>query len=483
MATISMTGDFVSEHRLSSSRGNRRNLKLSIPEAQQIIYDYLLSSVKTLSPEDVLNEFQHLFIQQITSSNPEVFRAVSEIAFANNEDEFRNTLKRSCYILINNWEAARQYKAIQKLVQLFGDPIIYRPTVSTIMRRIRAWIINFVESPDYQDIKLFASRHDPPDDTQWSKRFTSYLLVPQYVDLNNPIEQREAARNLAQQLRERFKFDLAMYIAKSQTACSESPVSQALPKSDVQLAKNPTSLGDSALRLIKQIIIRRGMFNYSNLANIFLNQTKTLSYEQFKRSLQEYLVFSTENRNFAKTLKILLADRLEALYTDYNNEVIGEPLLLRTCNRLIECLTTENRREPSSLFVLVLSQGSPLTLVVVLLKLVLICRKSRTHLESRIAELIRYYEDYPADECSWVINFLDIFNVALAIHAENIHYDLVKPEDLDLTANDLLMRLDDCRIFSFLRQEDDVGLFDTDVVVEDAEQLPPPDGASPSAGS
>ncbi len=478
-----MTGDFVSENRLASSRVNRRNLKLSIPQAQQIIYDFLLSIVRTLPPEAVLDEFQHLFIQQVTSSNPEVFRALSEIAFANNEEEFRNTLKRSCYILVNNWEAARQHKPIQKLVQLFGDPILYRPTVSPIMRRVRSWIINFIESQDYQDIKLFASRHDPPDDTQWSKRFTTYLLVPQYADLNNPIEQREAARNLAQQLRERFKFDLAMYIAKSQTTCSESPVSQALPKTDVQLARNPTALGDSALRLIKQIIARRGMFNYSNLANIFLNQTQTLTYEQFKRSLQEYLVFSTENRNFAKTLKILLADRLDALYTDYNNETIGESLLLRTCNRLIECLTTENRQEPSSLFVLVLSQGSPLTLVVVLLKLILICRKSRTHLEARIAELIRYYEDYPAEECSWVINFLDIFNVALAIHAENIHYDLVKPEDLDPSTNDLLVRLDDCRIFSFLRREEEAGLLDLDLSVEDTDNLPPPEALPPSSNS
>ncbi len=38
----------------------------------------------------------------------------------NNEKEFQNTIKRCCYIIVNNWETNRKYKYIQELVNLFA---------------------------------------------------------------------------------------------------------------------------------------------------------------------------------------------------------------------------------------------------------------------------------------------------------------------------------------------------------------------------
>ena len=67
-----------------------------------------------------------------------------------------------------------------------------------------------------------------------------------------------------------------------------------------------------------------------------------------------------------------------------------------------------------------------MTLVIVLLKLILICKNSRTYLEAKIAELIRYYESFSEDECWWIVNFLEIFNVTFAIYAENVQYNLIK---------------------------------------------------------
>jgi glutaredoxin-related protein len=113
-------------------------------------------------------------------------------------------------------------------------------------------------------------------------------------------------------------------------------------------------------------------------------------------------------------------------------------------------LTTENKQEPSSLFILLLSQGNPMTLVIVLLKIVLISKASRSHLEAQIAALIRYYERYPEQDCEWIVNFLEIFNVTFAIHAENVQYDLVnmrqKQENLSRR-----LTLNDYRVFSQMR--------------------------------
>ncbi|MEB3292736.1 MAG: hypothetical protein VKJ24_06220, partial [Synechococcales bacterium] len=392
-------------------------------------------------------------------------QSVFDLVFANNEQEFRHTLKRCCYILVNNWDATRHFKPIQDLVQIFSDPACKNLTNSTTLKRVRIWINNFVQSKDFEELRLFASRYDRGSGP-WASRYTSYLLVPQYTNHNNPIEQREAARALSRQLKDRFKFDLAMYIAKSQSSSGiESP------------PNNPTALGDQVLRLIKVIVAKKGPFSYFNLANIFINQTQNIDYRQFKRSLQTYLMFSVVNQTFAETLKTKLQSKLEELYVSHHDDLITDALILRTCNRVIDYLTTENQVEPSPLFILLLSQGNPVTLVIVLLKIILVSKNSRTHLEGRIAELIRYYQNYPEDECAWVVNFLEVFNVTFTIHAENVQYNLVRMDSQGSDLPPIQFDPDTYRIFSQLKevswlseQQDSL-----DLAITDDNELPPED--------
>jgi hypothetical protein len=385
-----------------------------IAKAQEIIYTFLLEIVRDWPPETVLEEFKHLFIHHSNTISSSTIPCLYEIVFSSAEQEFHNTLKRSCYILINNWELTRQHHAIQALIQLFNDPIIAKPTLSPTLQRLRNWLKAFTESQDFEDLKLFASRHYDRDFKHWSERYTSYLLVPQYIDLNNPPEQRQAAMLLAKQLKDRFKLELAMYTARHQsTRAVES------------LPRNPTSLGDEVLRLIKVIVARRGRFSYTNLANIFIQQTRHLTYREFKASLQSYLFFALGNHDVATVLKEALSERITTLYSQHEDRPVDEALILRTCNRLVEWLTTENGGEPSSIFVLALSRGTPLTLVITLVKIILICRHVRMHLEARIADLIRHYENLSEDECQWVVNFFEVFRVTAAIYTENVEFNLV----------------------------------------------------------
>ena len=413
----------------------------TVRQAQDNIYNFLLDIVRHWPPEEVLLEFKRLFVYHTDSVNADAMQSVYDLVFANDEQEFRHTLKRCCYILVNNWDATRHFKPIQDLIQVFSDPACTRLTASTTLKRVRIWTNNFVQSKDFEELKLFASRYDRGTGP-WASRYTSYLLVPQYTNHNNPIEQREAARALSQQLKDRFKFDLAMYIAKSQSSSGSD-----LPPN------NPTALGDQVLRLIKVIVAKKGPFSYFNLANIFVNQTQNISYQQFKQSLQTYLMFSVVNQVFSETLKTKLQEKMESLYASHHDEIVTDALILRTCNRVIEYLTTENQTDPSPLFVLLLSQGNPVTLVIVLLKIILISKNSRTHLEGRIAELIRYYQDYPEDECAWVVNFLEVFNVTFTIHAENVQYNLVRMDSEELEQPIQRFDPDTYRIFSQLKEE------------------------------
>jgi hypothetical protein len=216
------------------------------------------------------------------------------------------------------------------------------------------------------------------------------------------------------------------------------------------MPKNPTYLGDDVLRLIKMIVAKRGALSYTNLANIFLKQTEKLNYQKFKQSLQRYLFFSVGNKEFGETLNAKLNAKLETLYQGQHEEIMNDDLMLKTCNRVIEYLTTENYQKPSDLFILFMSRGNPLTLIVVLLKIILICKNARTHLENCIAALIQYYRNYPAEDCKWVINFCEMFNITFAIYAENVQYNLIKIKG-DATDDQSTGSLDAYRVFAQLK--------------------------------
>jgi hypothetical protein len=437
-----MLGDPSFSDRKSSTSNRYPRQSRNLQSAQQVIYSFLLDIVKKWPPEEVLLEFKRLFLCRIDSATSDAMESVYDLVFSNNEEEFRNTLKRSCYILVNNWDAARRVQPIRQLLSAFWDETLPKDSISPTLNRLRAWVERFKNSSDFQDLKLFTSRYDSqqnPEDLHWVKRYTSYLLVPQYIDQNNPIEQREAARALAKQLRDQFKFDLAMYVARSQSI----QTTQDQPR-------NPTVLGEEVLRLIKTVVVKRGSYSYTNLANIFLQQNEGIPYREFKQNFITYLLsFTYEGSEHAKTLRKLIVERFDSLYQEYENDDVTDALILRTSNRVIDFLTTENRQQPSSMFVLLLSQGNPMTLVIALLKLILASRNSRIYLEARIADLIHYYENYPEDECRWVVNFLEIFNVIFTIHAENVQYNLIRMEDIDQhDLQDDLGNLDAYRIFS-----------------------------------
>ncbi|MEH1832569.1 MAG: hypothetical protein V7L29_10920 [Nostoc sp.] len=415
---------------------NTRQLNVQI--AQEEVYNFFVEIVRKLPPEDVLREFKGLFIDGLDSEDSAYTPGIYSIFLDDNEQELCNTLKRCCYIIINNWKTNRKDKYIQKLVNLFvNENLKININNPSGVKICKSWLENFVNSKDYQELKLFFIKYDALSKGHWANRYSSYLLIDQSVNENNPKEQQEAARRLSKQIKEKFKFELAMYIARSQSAVSSTT-----------RYTNPSILGDHVLRLIKAIVLKRGVFSHENIAHIFIKQTQNQTLEEFKINLGKYLFFSVENQEIVETWRQQFADTLSLWKTDYNQKIITKELLLRSCNRAIDCLTTENGKEPSSLFILLLNQGHSLTLVIILLKIILICKNSRRHLETRIAHLIRFYEKYSEEECKGVIYFIEIFNITFAIHAENVEYNLIKIEE---QSSNPQLDLDGYRVFSQMK--------------------------------
>ncbi len=399
---------------LDKSRQSAHNL--SVSQAQELICQFFLKQLKQYAPELVLQEFQHLFIEPTETANSTLRQALDYIIASGSPATFINTLKRSIYILINNWSATRQQKYIQQLVQLLSTFPNAHKTGTATLKRLSALRRIFVNSQDYQELKLFALKYENRYQEHWSKRYSSYLLVSQAVDVRKPLEQQEAALTYSKQLKEQFKFELAMYTARSSSAACQQKQST---------SPNPTSLGDEVLLLIQTILKNCNRFDYASLARIFLNQNHQIRYKAFKQNLLNYLLFFTDNQGLGKTIKSQLACQLNSLYQTYHDQPWDSHLLLRTCKRLIGYFTTVDRETPSLLFTLLIAQGNALSLAILLLKIVLLCPSTYTHLESCLAQLIHYYKNQPESECQWLIDFLEIIQVTLIIYLEDVQYNLV----------------------------------------------------------
>lgn len=445
-----MNGRILSgEYRSNSIVDKNQFNELNIARSQDIIYKFLLDIVNQSPPETVLVEFKKLFFLGNTEINHHVNQAFSQIVSINNEEEFRNTLKRACYILINNWSAKRKYQEIEKLVQVLDDIKVNPPNLSKKFGYLGKFLSNFIKSKDYEDLKLFTSPHSFQKQENWSERYRSYLLVPQYLDSQNPIEQREIAKDLSKRLKKKFKFELAMYTAR----CNS-------PKYQEEEITNPTKLGNQVIHLIKKVSSQQLSFSYLNQASLFLQQVKNLEYREFKQSLKKYFVFSLNNDRYLQLIELQFFPKLNNLYEKYNYKPLTDDLILRTCRKAIEFMTTEDGEQPSSLFIALTMEGNPLFIVITLLKITLICKSAQNYLEVSIARLIKYYEKIPENECKWFIHFLEIFNIVLTIYNEDIQYDLVKingsPDEINNShiGDKLSINLDAYRVFSQLKGTD-----------------------------
>ena len=142
-----------------------------IEQAQKRIYEFFLDIVRHKSPEAVLIEFKRLFINFNDCRNPEIFHALDQIVTAYNEKEFFYTLRRCCYILVNNWSVGSNRIYIQYLIDLFYHPSIQKKTNSEKLRTLRIWLQLYIESEDFQYLKLFF---------QWY----NYIIIIYYSTIN-----------------------------------------------------------------------------------------------------------------------------------------------------------------------------------------------------------------------------------------------------------------------------------------------------------
>ena len=416
----------------------------SLDKAQQHIYNFFLGIIKHYQAEDILNQFDRLFIKYEEIDNTKAYYALGEILFHDKEEEFKYTLLRCCYILNNNWAINGNIKACQQLVDLFLSNSIGLPTRIYKLKRLRQWLQNFVSSEEYSTLRSLSGRSGVNKNYHnWSERFSSYLLISEYSDLSKPAEQRQYAETLYRRIKKQFKFNLAMYTARIDSKSGANPQHQ-----------NPTTLGDGVLILIKRVLNKQGNDGYRQAAKSLYDQSKNFTFSEFKDSLLAYLGISQDNLEISEVLSVTVVQKLKHFQEHQDDHEMTVSLLHVTCNRVLYYLLLNERRKPSEFLQLSLECNNLLNLVILLLKIVLLSSNGRFYLEGYIAELIKFYSAYEETECRTFINFLDILNVTLAIFDEDTHYSLIKMKNLTDTMPDV--NLENYRVFSQSRKFGDL---------------------------
>lgn len=412
----------------------------SIDKAQKNIYDFFLRIIKQSKTEEILNQFNKLFIEYEEVDDIHAYYALGEIIFHDRERDFKHTLIRCCYILNNNWAINGNISACQQLVDLFSADSIVLPTKIYKLKKLREWLQQFLQSSEYNTLRSLSGRSGIHRKYHnWSERFSSYLLISEYADASKPLEQRQYAETLARKIKKQFKFDLAMYTARLDSKLGANPQRQ-----------NPTNLGDGVLILIKRVLNKQGNESYQNAAKTFYNQVYNLNFLEFKQSLLSYLGIIQNNLEVSEVINQTVIQRLMHFQEHRHEEEMSLSLLHVTCNRILQYLLLNKRRHPSEFLQLSLECNNLLNLVILLLKTVLIYPNIRFYLESYVAELIKFYSSYEETECRTFINFLDILNVTLAIFDEDINYSLIKMNNVEQDEQDI--NLENYRVFSQLKK-------------------------------
>ncbi|MBZ8179187.1 AAA-like domain-containing protein [Oscillatoria salina] len=393
---------------------------------EQILYDHWLDLVEKETPEALLKRFRQLFIDGKNYPNPEIEAALYRIvAFLDNPQNFKYILNRCCTILINHWQRRSQREtAIFSLVDMLENASPRSRIIasySLVVRRLQQLRQIFIQSEEFLSLKRLLHVVEPhPKIVDLQTDIPLGQLIRRYPYLYNhylmcetsSYEQRQAIRDLQTQQQREFEISLsqyATYLVRQLHASKNSP-------RIVTPLSNPTLLSDRELYdALKQFIGKvDGSYSYRDLAQIFLTRTtRTHSYKDFKADLYEYLVANIDPKYGNNYFNKRLERQLQDTFPESENLPLNEMLLMRTCSKLFKFLVETPEHPNYYLFIDLVSNLGVVRTMGLLLKIALLSRPVKPHLEKQFSLLFNYYESQRVEEISWLVCSLENLNVAL----------------------------------------------------------------------
>lgn len=396
---------------------------------EQQLYDHLLYCVQVESPSQMIERFQQLFLDGSRYTEPPVWMALEKLAMdKQSEQDFKYILNRCCHILINRWQVQPQLqKAIPELVAIFDNLPSQGRVHSRGAKRLRQLVEHFIETDQYLTLRRLAQVMSDATDGSGSKEVGTliqrypYLYEHCLLSEDSSYEHQQTVRQVQARVQRRFELDLSQYVTY-QVRCAQSirNGSKDTPPKTIVPVKNPTLLSDRELGVsLKQFVGKvEGSQTCRDIAQNFLTHTShTPRYKDFKDDLYEYLTASIDPAYGKRQFNTRLYTHLNNTLPQSDSQKPSEFLILRTCSQLLNFLVVESPQRPNHfVFVDLMTNLGATVTTLLLLKIVLLCRKVKPYLEKRFSILFNHYESSTRDGVPWLITSLENLNVAFSIH-------------------------------------------------------------------
>ena len=415
---------------MTTTTWTQSDIRHSSVEEQQL-YDHLLYCVQVESPTQMIERFQKLLLDGSRYDEPKIWMILEKLAVDKQaEQEFKFVLNRCCHILINRWQLQPQLQSgIPALVDMLKNLPAQGMTRSRGVRRMRQLLELFVETEQYLTLQRLARVMSEVTDANCSGTKPVGALIKRYPCLyehcllseDSSYEHQQTVRQIQARIQKRFELDLSQYVTY-QVRCAQAKRSPTPEKAAkiIQPVKNPTLLSDRELgSALKQFVGKvQGANTHRDLAQSFVtHSSQTPRYQDFKDDLYDYLTDCIDPAYGKRQFNERLHAHLKNTLPQSDGQKPSEFLILRTCSQLLNFLVVESPQRPNHfVFVdLITNLGATIT-TVLLLKILLLCRKVKPYLEKRFSILFNHYESSTRDGVPWLIKSLENLNVALSIH-------------------------------------------------------------------
>jgi hypothetical protein len=413
-----------------------------IKQEEQKLYDYLLQFTQTEAPAKVIERFRHLFIRGTSNEDPNLRLALEKIVSSPNaEQEFKFFLNRCCHIIIDRWQLQPYLQEeIPELIAQFEDASPPAGAHSRTSRKIQQLVQNFTKSEQYIKLRRLARLLEEKQNNNTSKclgdLIQRYPFLHQHCLLSEDSSQefKRSIRRIQKKLQRRYELDLSRYVTYRvrlvQTVRSYRAANQRkIPKEIIKPFPNPTWLSDRELDLaIKQYLgkVEKG-YSYRDLSQNFLNNlARSPDYKSFKNDLYEYLILSIDSSAARHDFNQKLYRYLQDILVNYHSQQLNEFLLIRTCTQLLQFFVDSQIHLEPDLFIHLITHLGETKLIGLLLKIVLLCNKTKPYLEKRFSILFARYESSPLEEVPWLIKSLENWQIASSIHFGSVDLSLLK---------------------------------------------------------
>jgi hypothetical protein len=398
---------------------------------EQILYEHFLYVVKAEAPAKVLERFRSLFIEGLGYSDNRIWSTIETLAFEKTADQtFPLIINRCCYILVNYWQMqSAGYPAIASLVKILGSLQDIRMTYSRVARRLRHLLQLYLQSDDYPKLRRLnevlngtKSSKETIDDRPLATLINRYPYLYQHslVSEERTFENVETIKRVQQNLRQQQETNLSQYLTYQVRR------SRVIAQLGRDAANNLQPIANPTLLSTKELGMAFGQFSgkaeggksYQDLSRGFVAQLQMQPIiKTFKGELFDYIISGVDpsygNRSFNDRLhKIIFS-----ISPDRDYQQLDEIGILRTCTHVLNHLVIESPKNPQHfIFMDMISNLGSVFTTGLLLKIVLICQKTKPLLESRLSMLFNHYESSTCKGVPWLVRSLENWNVAGAIH-------------------------------------------------------------------